>query len=228
MKYEKYETPVQVKTNACSTIYKVGEHEVELIMITGGTPALDFVGFGYSKRFPIKDERWVDPDFSKDGIPETGKWLSNEGRYQHQDPNNIQGPTLDVLPNGIQSLYEYLDEMLPRKALRESRLAQFSYPSLESKRYYDKENRTYFRLRANVQYGRIPCVTAVSNIYSGRCERNLKLPCVSKEWVDLAAFINPIVDGKIPAGRYKPFALDDLTEDLFQTLLALYNKIAND
>lgn len=227
-----YETPIQVSTSACQTVYRVGKHLIELGIITGGTPVLDFTCFGYSKRYPIIDIRWMDCDFSKDGIPKTDNWLDSQGCFKHQDPKNIQGPTFDVLPNGVQSLYEYLDELLPCKALRESRLARFASIELKSKGHRDKEEHTIFRLRADVRYGRIPCVTVTSASYWGRCEDKIALPCVSKTWQDLAAFINPIFDGKIHVAQFNnghsPFTLDNLTEDQFQTLLALYNKIAND
>lgn len=216
------ETPVQIRTSSCETIYKIGEHEIVLWIITGGTPALDFVNWGYTKRYPIKDRRWVEVDFEKEGFPRTGNFISTNGiyHYKHQNPMNIQGPTLDVLPEGEKTLDDFLCEMLPKKELRESRLAQFPVKTVKSKRYHDKEDHCFFYLLTDVQYGKVSPVAVISAIYCGRMDEKITLPCVAQSWKDLDAFANPLFDSHLNSG--KVLTLDDLTEDQFQTFLKLY------
>jgi hypothetical protein len=99
----------QVRTSSCETIYDVkyqGEvYRLRLWVIVGGTPALGFDDYGVFKRFvPSNNVRQ--------------KWLSRDpdkGRYPPQNPDNIQGPTFDVLPNGLADVEKFLLEFLPKR-----------------------------------------------------------------------------------------------------------------
>lgn len=97
----------QVRTSSCETIYDVefqGEtYRLRLWVIGGGTPALGFADYGISKRFVPSEEM-------------RQKWSGWErGRYPHQDPNNIQGPTPNVLPNGLADIEGFLFEYVPKR-----------------------------------------------------------------------------------------------------------------
>lgn len=94
----------QISTASCETVYDVeygGEtYRLRLWIIVGGTPALAFADYtGGTKRFPSLE-----------------KWASwDKGRYPHQNPDDVQGPTFDVLPNGLADVKKFLVEFLPKR-----------------------------------------------------------------------------------------------------------------
>jgi hypothetical protein len=83
----------QVRTSSCETTYDVGRDSA----------ALSFADYGCIKRFALSDEM-------------RQKWSGWDGlRYFHQNPDNIQGPTFDVLPNGLADIEGFLLEFLPKR-----------------------------------------------------------------------------------------------------------------
>lgn len=97
----------QISITSCETIYEVGyegeTYRLRLWVIRGGGPALGFADYGIIKRF-VPTEKVQQ------------KWTGwDKGHYPHQDPDNIQGPTFDVLPNGLADVQEFLLEFLPKR-----------------------------------------------------------------------------------------------------------------
>jgi hypothetical protein len=135
----------QIKTSACDTVYDVNGTKVILWIISGGTPALGLIenvndcGYNYTKRYPIV------PQWSSD------KWMNHKDRYEHQDPNNIQGPTYDILPNGAQDLIDFVNEHKPKMQLRQTRYAMLPvhgrfYGKKALNRFYRSFSRPYIKL----------------------------------------------------------------------------------
>lgn len=94
------------ESRTCETIlhvhYQGEKFALRLSMIAGGTPHLSFErDFGAGKRYPVV-AMWA-----------SGQWDKAKGCYDFQDPNNIVGPALSVLPNGLQTVTEFIDEKLP-------------------------------------------------------------------------------------------------------------------
>jgi len=93
----------QLSTSSCETIYEVRRGEelylLRLWIIVGGTPALAFEDRkGPEKQYPDR-KLWRGP--------------YKNGYYSHQDTENPQGPTLDVLPEGAVTVAEFLEEAIP-------------------------------------------------------------------------------------------------------------------
>jgi len=97
----------QVRTSACETVYDVegpgGEvYRLRLWIIVGGTPALAFEGGGATTR----------------RYPRVAEWDFGSGLTMVDYDARTQGPTFDVLPDGVGTVIEYLAWALPRRAER--------------------------------------------------------------------------------------------------------------
>jgi len=195
-----------IKTSSCESTYEVDGVKLRLWVITGGEPAMSFEDYSFSKRYPIIDKRWQ------------AKW---NGRYPHQiGQNPIQGPAFDILPKGIKSVKEYLEDNIPLKELREKRF--FSLPiqkSICSKGFKDKENHTIVKFKINLQKHYISPLIAQSNAYCGRCDDEIEkyAPEVFKKY---AAFANPLFDNSGASCM-----LEALTENQFQTFVSILAEI---
>ena len=99
----------QGSTSSCTTTYEISGVKVLLWIIVGGTPALSFEDHSFIERFP-KVESWSN-DF----------WDIDEEKYEHQTKENVQGPTVDVLPDGADTLRDFIKRNLPLKQLRDER-----------------------------------------------------------------------------------------------------------
>jgi hypothetical protein len=115
----------QVSTSPCETTYRVqykgATYDLRLWIIVGGTPALCFADYkGPAQRYP-KVEKW-------------SFWDKGRKAYLHQDVHLIQGPTFDVLPDGIESVEKYLEYAMPerefelRQAEREHQISPAGLP----------------------------------------------------------------------------------------------------
>lgn len=216
-----YSLPVQISTSSCNTTYQIGKHRVLLWAIVSGEPALDFTCYGYSERYPIKDTRWMGNDYSKPGIPETGNWDSKNSCFIHQDPKNPQGPTFDILPNGVDTIYEFLDKNVPIKELREFRTESFPTVVVESKkRLHHKAEHYYFRLKIDVSNSRVNRVRYEGIGDYGGCgylADIIDMPCIPQQWKDYDSLIESF--GEV-------YRLETLTEDQFQKMLTMYRELA--
>jgi len=150
-----FSTPVhQVSTSACETVYDVNGILVKLWTITGGEPAIAFGDYSYMQRFPIKDIRWIN-----------NNWIIEERRYKHQDPNNIQGPTVNVLPNGVNTLINFVEKYHPLKKLKVERMKALPFMgNIRSKPYKDKESITFHCEACLDRYG-VSQVQTISKHY---------------------------------------------------------------
>ena len=144
---------IQLKTTSCTTTYNVGGVTVKLWMITGGTPALAIMGengeYLLDKKYPDV-QQWSNEN-----------WLKDESRYRHQNPNAIQGPTYDVLPNGKQDLIDFVVNNDPKAKLKQSRYKALPVKgTIKGKKALDKTNRSYSQptltLTPNYLYVRTP------------------------------------------------------------------------
>ena len=125
-----------IRTTACTTTYRVDNDIVQLWIIVGGTPCLDFDYGGLSRRFPVI-AMWDDRHL-----------LCN--RYRHQDPRNIVDPKAeDVLPNGLTDLEDWYKVNKPLKDLRDCRYEKIvdliGGTNIRSRRCYDRIDGCYFR-----------------------------------------------------------------------------------
>lgn len=126
----------QLQTSACETTYDVGGTIVKLWIITGGTPALAMMGenidYSFQQEFPPVQE-WSNEN-----------WLKEENRYKHQNPNAIQGPTYDVLPNGKQDIINFALTNSPKAKTRQTRYNSLPIKgNIKGKKSLDKATRSY-------------------------------------------------------------------------------------
>jgi len=206
----------QIETNACSTIYQVGDHLLRLWVVNGGKSAVVsfFKGGDFYKDYPLVDERWAN-------------WVEETQTYRHQSTRNPQGPTYDILPDGIKSLYDYVAEMAPRMSLRKNRLFQLRPTKLGSHTFYYYLDKSEFLFEVEILAdGRVTCHY---ELLSGKASTDplkkikefCELLCVSKHWRDLITFI-------LEQNSKKSFwTIDELTEDQFQKFFMLFEKVKN-
>jgi len=177
----------QLKTSACETTFEVDGEQIRLWIIVGGTPALGFSDYApYEQRYPSL-EKWASNHFN------SRKNLYGSCYYDHQDPKNVQGPLLDVLPDGEKSLEAFLNTFLPRKQLCMRRYNMLPFKdSIQSKKVRDKCDHTYAYANLELRRYILSPVTISSAIYAGRCEKKLVL--FPEWWQKTAAIINPLFD----------------------------------
>lgn len=194
----------QISTSSCETTYKVDGDIIRLYVITGGEPALSLGDFSFSQRYPCKDQRWA---IGHD------TWNIRQC-YPHQDSNNLQGPTLDILPEGEKTLAKYLTEVLPAWRLRDKRVHSLPVSTkIVSRRCHDKASSEYFHLEASFGPCFITRVFHTSSIASCRmtqADRSIVHPW----WVKYNDYIISVVsNGWI--------TLERLTEEQFSQLRSL-------
>lgn len=212
----------QISTSSCETRYLVDGHVVRLNIIIGGSPLLQLEDWTFSERFPIKDTRWTIP---------SEEWAKNKC-YPHQNPMDIQGPTYDVLPEGIKTLEDYVARTLPLWNLRRERFSQLPVGDylhrsnfscgISSRRILDKDTRTFVHFEAELQPLRFGSVVADSTVSSGRItggDREFEL--APDWWKRYALFISAITG----SGRYH---YEELTEEEFLQMKALLAEAVRD
>lgn len=177
----------QLSTKTCETVYRVNGQTVRLWIITGGTPALDFSDYGFTKRYP-EIERWNNTH-----------WIGK--RYDHQDPQNIEGPTAaEVLPNGEQDLIDFVTEFAP---IREKRLDRYnSLPTHNhtSPRFHDQNNGCYFRASLSFRPHYVGGVTVDSSCYCGPGREEIE-QFGNKAWHNLAVILDQVNTARYDSPR---------------------------
>ena len=186
----------QVSARACETVYDVDGVKIRLWIIVGGTPAIDFENYGFSKRFPDV-EKWSDKN-----------WDKNICRYKHQiyhEPKELQGPTFEVLPNGEQDILDFIKENLPKMELslrrsmelidilkgKNAKVKESGHGyNLVSKGKRDIEEHTVARVEWLIRDLFVSSLTIISIVYAGFV--NEKINLFSQWWNDLKNIINPI------------------------------------
>jgi hypothetical protein len=195
----------QVEMTACSTRYLVNwENEYYTIIlgiITGGTPSLEFSDYSFIERYPVVN-KW-----------DNSHWMKDKGRYDHQDPWDIKGPTFEVLPEGEKTVEQFLEKYVPLKKLRILRhknlpvgeeflhvgknLTSIFWPFVRSRRVRDEEEKTYVHFAFDLTKSRFGTVTANSTV---SCTHDLAL--ASPWWRKYDAFVRNInINNDI--GRYE-------------------------
>jgi hypothetical protein len=206
----------QISTSACETVYDVDGVIIKLWIITGGTPAIDFDTYGFTKRFPAV-EKWSDANY-----------LKIENRYKHQERINLQGPTFEVLPNGEQDILDYIKENLPKRDLclkranelidiikgKNSELYDDGYGmKLESKGKRDVENHTIAKADWCIRPTYISPISVNSMIYGGLVG---KIGLFSKWWKEATDLINHL--------SRSCFYWCDISEEKYQEIKAHIEK----
>ena len=208
----------QISTSSCQTAYQVGDYRVNLWVIAEeGEPCLAFDDHSFSERFPVKDKRWTSDKF----------WL---GRYHHQDPDNMQGPTFEVLPDGEKTLINFVERNGPvhqTNKLRWTELVKtaggmgyrgdgLTNVRLVSRRIHDKANHSYGFMEADVNLHYFGRVLFSSSSFSGRPDYEI-MEKNGKWWKEYADFITPLVDSNRRC-YYK------LTDEEYQQFLNLMKR----
>ena len=94
----------QLKTSFCSTTYSVGGTRVGLFVTMGNNVALAFSGDRHYRQFPLNDEKWLNSNW----VEAMGNNVI-KGHYRHQNPDNPVGPTYDLLPEGEDTLIDFVE-----------------------------------------------------------------------------------------------------------------------
>lgn len=173
----------QLSTSACQSTFDVDGHELRLWIITGGTPALAFTDYSFDRRYPSLPE-WSNTHYHN----KNGKsW------YDHQDPDNVQGPTFDVLPNGLQDVEQFLRDNVPLRELRQARINGLPYRSrFVSRKVRDKEEHTLVHCELNLTRAYVPPVIFLSKAYAGRCDGKIVL--FDEWWKKTQSLFNTLCD----------------------------------
>ena len=202
----------QINTTSCYTIYDVDGTKLRLFIITGGTPAIEFADdYSFCQRYP-SFEHWSDKYYHR----YNGSTVINS-YYDHQDPNNIQGPKFeDVLPHGLKDVEKYLKKNLPLRNLRYKRHDRLPIRTvIKSKRVHDKDEGTYVTCELNLLSKHyVPLVTFNSKVYSGRCDKKIVL--FNDWWKKSQEIFNTIFDsGKV---------WETLSEEEYETIVEHLSK----
>ena len=209
--------------SSCESQFKVwlGDGRIECIrlwIITGGTPCLAFADYSYSRRFPVVER------FSN------ANWTGYGYKHQNVDPRTLAiDPAtaigLDVLPDGLESVRAWFADMLPRRTLRDQRLALLPpVYEIRSRRLHDTENRTYVWAHVDIRSCGVSPVCGYSVAYAGRMNGDESfIPAI---WHEAQAILKPLADRSI-AGEYMPDGWEGLSESEFESVRAalwtLYN-----
>jgi hypothetical protein len=203
-----YPAPEQRSTTTCESIFMVDGEKVRLWIITGGEPALAFEDHSFSERFPVKDERWT-----------SQSWDKGEGKYLHQNKENIVGPGLDVLPNGKWTLLDFVRRNLPLKKLRNQRYNSLPIKgNISSRKFLDRENRTKVSFQSDLNPHRFSPVSAESANYGGRMD-DVVARLAPPWWKEYSSFINPLYDSNMHGASY-----ENLSQEQFDHLVKLLEK----
>ena len=190
----------QINTTSCTTTYIVNGIKLRLWIITGGTPALSFEDYDYTQRYkPV--EKWSSKHY-------------NHGKYDHQEYNCIQGPTFDVLPNGIEDVKMFIKEHLPKKKLRDKRFDELPFRGeLHSRRIHDKDNYCYSYCVLRLKRNSVNMVLVESKYYSSSEDELIYL--FPNKWVNLAKIMK----------KYNNYKWEDLTEKQYNDICEAIKKV---
>ena len=177
--------------------YEGQSFDLHYWIIVGGTPALAFSDYSFQCRY---EDRKIP------GYNEKLKWQEYE-------------PSLDAI-GGEDAVKEFLVANAPGFNLRRKRadILRAAMPDmLRSPRFYDPENRCYFRATLEVA-GIIHPVTVDSSCYAGRYEDKV-LAYGDEKWKKLVRFFNPLFDKLV--SRSSMTGWEIASEEQFQVALAL-------
>jgi hypothetical protein len=217
----------QIKTTACTTRFDVDGETVELWIITGGTPALDFVpSYGFTERFPAVpkwgNDHWL-------GVSDGGDPAKfGPSRYSFQNPDDIRGPGFEVLPDGIRTLKAWFEKNKPLKDLRDKRYAEIvaiiGGTDLLSRRLHSERNRSYFKCQFEpYNCNSVPSVLLKTGNYRYADKKDMaeKAP---EAWNELEALMESI---NCKDRKYQFKGWQDLTEAQFaEVKKALQNVVS--
>jgi hypothetical protein len=155
----------RIKGSSCETFFNVNGEILRLYVITGGTPALAFEDHSFSHKYPITDTRWTTSEF-KNPSPATANCKKPRYTFQGMDTpdNEIQGPGVEVLPEGEDTVAQYLEQYVPLRNLRRDRYESLPFKeALVSRLFHDKEEYCYYHLKVDINDRYVSSALKVSN-----------------------------------------------------------------
>lgn len=136
---------------------RLGRHfELLIWLIVGGQPCISFKDFSFSKRYP------------------------DVGENTYTQIKNPDWDWLSVLPDREETVYQFIEEMWPKKRKHEARLKMLKrlYPALRLQQAAprssysdrDKENWGFIGIKHEFERGYIPHVGVTSTSWSGHID----------------------------------------------------------
>lgn len=201
----------QLSSSACESIIRADGVTLRLWIVTGGTPALSIDDHSFSESYDN-----VVPKFRHE------YWLNDQHCYAHQIVQNpIQGPTVDDLPEGEETVRKYLEKTLPLQALRTKRKAVlkelFGLRELKSPRIHDEKERSYAHLKLDLTSWYRSSVLGESRYYVGRGYAAELAQQSTMAWKRLVELMN---DENLPD------TWEELTEDQFNEVVEALKSVA--
>ena len=192
---------------------------LRLWIITGGTPALAFSDWSFTERYKSL-KKWDNKHY-------------NNSKYDHQEERYPQGPTFEVLPNGLKDVQKFLDKYLDKRNLRTKRFKALPIQDLhrgqwgsmldkqlKSKRFHDKVNRCYCHCTIDFRPNHISNVNVESSSYCGQDDELKHL--FPKGWSELSA---TMMECSLTRKNFTFKNWEDLTEKQFETVCQAINDV---
>ena len=211
----------QIKTDCSSTVYDVDGVKVELKIMSGGELLMEVGNRQYSKTFPLSDPKWKEL-IKRPQVDAKYDW-QYDYYYPHQDPDNLQGPTLEDVPGGAETVERYVSNLVDILSLREKRQAAFlHFRGIKSRPFYshpDDESRVRFVIMTAEKGPSLPqvSVTGVENRY--KSPPASKYPQPSPEWGRLTS----LLDGLQSEG----LMVEELTETQYWDLIKALDDVSH-
>ena len=200
----------RIKGSSCETFFNVNGEIIRLYIIIGGTPAIAFEDHSFSHKYPITDTRWATSEF-KDPFPVTANCKKPRYTFQGMDTpdNEIQGPGVEVLPEGEATVAQFLEHYVSLRNLRRDRYELLPFKGLlRSKRFHDKQESYYYYLTLEINESLLSSISKVSNHSSGQATYFEK----GQEW--WAEYASVLRDITVAAGRFPRY--EELTDEQFE------------
>jgi len=219
----------RTSTSSCSSTYHVysipGFEPVNILVyaIVGGTMALDFIDYGFCKRFHYSEKYDSKKNLEKGSTC-----------FSHQDPNFPVGPEIGI-DFDKETVEKWVLETIPKKLLRESRIARIveitGNENPSSRRFHNKEGRSYFHIRVDLHshlVGKVFTSIAGASIDSTYCigrvtDKDMEWKYINDFWRGIINSMNALLDRTYRASE--KFNFEDFTEEEFDAYLSLLKTI---
>jgi len=197
----------------CNIVYDVDGVVIRLWAIVGGQLAIAFDDYSFIERYNQCDK------FAH-------KWDQNDGPTVNYLKRDNKHKNYKNAIEGIEIIKDFINRNNHKRILRKKRIEtllnryknKIKLNKLQSRRYHDLNNKTYFRCEFNVINWYCTPVTVCGTQYSGRCDEIID-KWADQNWVALKNHINPLFD--------KEFKMwEELTEDEFNIIVKLLDKVA--
>ena len=201
----------KISGSSCETLFNVNGEIIRLYIIIGGTPALAFEDHSFSQVYPVKDTRWRTSEFVSVPNPTNNH---KKPRYVFQGldtpDDEIQGPEMDVLPEGEATVIQFLEHYVPLRNLRRNRYESLPCKgNLRSKRFHNKEEKYYYYLTLEISQSLLSSITMTSGYSFGQITYFEE----GQEW--WAEYASVLRDITVAVGRFPRY--EELTNAQFET-----------